>query len=53
VTVLYASGPSVTGQFLAYETTVAVQTYDFSLTVRTGTIIAGHQTLLTTSEPRN
>lgn len=53
VTVVHASGPSVTGQFLAYETTGAVQTYDFSLTVQAGTITAGHQTLLTTSEPRN
>ena len=52
LTALHASGPSVTGRFLAYETTGAVQTYDFSLTVRAGTITAGHQTLLTASEPQ-
>lgn len=49
LTAVHASGESVTGRFLAYETTGTVQAYDFSLTIRAGTIMAGHQTLLATS----
>ena len=52
LTVLHRSGPSVTGRYVAYETTGVVQTYDFSLTIRAGTITSGHQTLLATSHPR-
>ena len=53
LTAVHASGESVTGGFLAYETTGAVQAYDFSLTIRAGTITAGHQTLLATSSPHS
>jgi len=53
LTVLHASGPSVTGRFLAYEITGAVQTNNFSLTVEGGTITAGSQALLSTSGTHN
>ena len=53
LTAVHASGESVTGRFLAYETTGTVQAYDFSLTIRAGAITAGHQTLLATSYPHN
>jgi len=53
LTAVHASGESVTGRFLAYETTGTIQAYDFSLTIRAGTITAGHQTLLATSYSHN
>lgn len=46
VTSLSASGDSVSGRFLAYETTGAVQTYSFSYIVHDGVIASGHQAWL-------
>jgi hypothetical protein len=46
VTALHASGPTVTGRFLAYQTTGAVRTYQFSYVVRGGVIASGYQELI-------
>ncbi len=48
VTSLGASGESVSGRFLAYETTGPVQAYSFSYIVHDGVIASGHQVLLGT-----
>jgi hypothetical protein len=43
---LNARGDSVSGRFLAYETTGAIQHYRFRYIVRGGTIVTGHLTLI-------
>lgn len=49
VTSLHASGDSVPGRLLAYETTGAIQTYSFNYIVHGGEITSGHQVLLETN----
>jgi restriction system protein len=49
---LKASGDAVSARVLAYETTGAVQTYDFSYRVHAGKITWGRSVLLGTSHPQ-